>query len=61
MTWILVVIAFAQGGLYNSSPAAAISSVPGFRTEDGCIAEGKKLHVGNEHRIIMTFCLDQSK
>lgn len=57
MTWVLVILVF--GGMYASTPA--VSTISGFRTEAGCKAEANKLNVSNGSRVVMTFCLDQSR
>ena len=59
--WILVVMAFMHGGLYGTSPAVAVNSIPGFQSEEGCKTEGQKLMVGNNSRTILTFCLNREK
>lgn len=36
MTWVLIIFVARFGGLYSSSPATAITTVPGYQSEAEC-------------------------
>jgi hypothetical protein len=40
--WVLVIMVTLHGGLYNSSPAVAMTKVPGYMTEAQCLGAAKK-------------------
>lgn len=36
MTWVLIIFVARFGGLYNTSPATAITTIPGYQSEAEC-------------------------
>jgi hypothetical protein len=43
MTWVLVIFVARFGGLYQSSPATAITTIPGYQSEAKCKAAAEAI------------------
>ena len=43
MTWVLIIFVARFGGLYSSTPATALATVPGYQSEADCNAAVKAL------------------
>ena len=58
--WILVVMVFVNGGYNGNTPAVAVNSLSGFRSEAVCKIGANKLHIDDGRgRQVLTFCLSQ--
>lgn len=43
MTWVLLIFVARFGGLYSTSPATAIVTIPGYQSEAACKAAAEQL------------------